>query len=58
MTIDLQELYHAVLERNCKLKLVAVREVMGAMMYYIDIIEDNSVTYTVALCSDHNWSKL
>ena len=57
-TIDLEEIYIGTLERGCKIELVD-QDVkypdtfMETTVYYIKVTEQNGVSYTVSLSTDH-----
>jgi len=55
MTIDMEEIYLAVLQRNCKLEILDKKSEDNIDTYYIKITEDNGVHYTVTLSSDCHW---
>lgn len=49
MTIDLEEIYIAVLKRGCKLKVIGSDVRQGKLHYFVEIIEKDGVTYIVTL---------
>jgi len=49
MTIDLEEIYIGALSRGCKLELIGNDMRHGKLRYFVEITEQNGVTYVVAL---------
>jgi hypothetical protein len=50
-TIDLEEIYIAVLKRNCKIRMIPRSEgpVWPNVYQWVEIFEDNGVSYKVSL---------
>jgi len=55
MTIDIEEIYFAVLKRNCKIEIIDSDSKNNVDTYHVKITEDNNVEYVVVLSSNHNW---
>ena len=49
MTIDLEEIYIAVLKRGCTLKVIGNDVRDGRLHYFIKITEKDGITYVVTL---------
>lgn len=53
MTIDLQEIYHALLDRTCTINQSNPFWIGDELLYQFEIIEDSGVSYKVTLSSNH-----
>jgi len=49
MTIDLEEIYIAVLKRGCAIKIVGHEIRENRLHYFVEITEKDGVTYVVTL---------
>lgn len=49
MTIDLEEIYIAVLLRGCSLRVMSKEIMQGKLHYFIEITEENGVSYIATL---------
>ena len=55
MTFDIKEIYHAALERKCKLRVYGkyYEYDTNARAYHIEIMEQDGTVYFVSLFADH-----
>lgn len=57
MTIDLQELYLAILDRKCDILQCGPIWIGDELIYQFEITEDNGISYIVILSSEYHRMK-